>query len=193
MKQQFAYFLAHYGYWAIFAAILMESAGLPLPGETVLIGASIAASTGHEMNIFSVAVVAIVAAIIGDNLGFAVGRYGGYPVLRRFESTLHISDSSVRRAEDFFHKHGNVSVFFARFVAGLRVVAGPLAGLLKMDWKRFLFFNALGAVTWVTVVTTLGFFFGHSLEGPLRNAGWVVAAVVVAAVVVLWRKSASQT
>jgi membrane-associated protein len=193
MKQDFAYFLDHYGYWAVFVGILMESAGIPLPGETVLIGASIAAGTGHSMNIFFVAVVAVVAAIIGDNLGFAIGKYGGYRVLRRFSSALHISDSSVQRAEELFHKHGNVTVFFARFVAGLRVVAGPVAGLLRMEWKRFLLFNALGAITWVAVVTILGFFFGHSLESVLRNAGWLIAALVIAAAVVLWRKSKPQT
>jgi len=180
------YYFAHYGYWTILVGIMLESAGIPLPGETILIVASIQAATNHQLNIFVVAAVAIFAAVVGDNLGYAAGRYGGRPLFNRYRKTLHIEESTICRGEELFAKHGSVTVFFARFIAGLRFLAGPLAGVLRMKWRRFMLFNALGAVAWVGVFVTLAYFFGEAFVRVLHHASWVIAAAVVAAVLYAW-------
>lgn len=180
------YFFAHWGYWTVLVGILLESAGLPLPGETILIVASTLAASKHQLNIFYVAVIAVVAATTGDNIGFAVGKFGACPLLDRYGHFFHIHPETIRKGERLFQRRGAAAVFFARFIAGLRVLAGPLAGVLKMRWRKFLIFNALGALAWVTVITTLGYFFGTALESVLRHASWVIALVVAGGAVWWW-------
>lgn len=182
------YFFEHYGYWTVFAGILLENTGIPLPGETILILASVLARTKHQLSIVEVAVIAAVAAITGDNLGFAVGRYGGRPLLDRYRHVFHIEENTVRKGESLFARRGRMAVFFARFIAGLRVVAGPMAGALGMDWYSFLMFNALGAISWVALITSLAYLFGQSLEPVLRHASWAIATVLVLAAGYWWYK-----
>jgi membrane-associated protein len=182
------YFFEHYGYWTVFFGILLENAGIPLPGETILIVASVLARTKHELSIADVAVIAVLAAITGDNLGFALGRYGGRPLLDRYRHVFHIEKETVRKAESLFTRRGGMAVFFARFITGLRVVAGPMAGALRMHWYSFLLFNALGAVGWVGVITTLAYFLGPSLEPVLRHLSWAFGVAVVLLTLYSWLK-----
>lgn len=176
-------FLDTYGYWTVFFGILMESAGVPLPGETILIFAALFAGTTHKLSITDVALVAVVAAIVGDNMGFALGKFGGCPLLERYGHVFRIEKETIRKGEALFRRYGAAAVFFGRFIALLRFLAGPLAGILKMPWPRFLIFNALGAVAWVGLVTTLAYFLGPAIEPLLRHAGWVIVGLAVAAAI----------
>jgi membrane protein DedA with SNARE-associated domain len=185
-------YLARYGYGAVAGALLLENAGLPVPGETILLLASFAAYSEHRLQLDLIIVVAITAATLGDNLGFVIGFYGGRPLLDRYRQVLHVRPSAIERGERLFLRYGAATIFFARFVAGLRVVAGPLAGVLRMPWRRFLLFNFLGAAVWVTVVASAGYLFGRhweELSRIFRNAN--VITLVAAAILVLflwWRQ-----
>jgi membrane protein DedA with SNARE-associated domain len=185
-------YLARYGYGAVAGALLLENAGLPVPGETILLLASFAAYSEHRLQLELIIVVAITAATLGDNLGFVIGFYGGRPLLDRYRQVLHVPPSAIERGERLFLRYGAATIFFARFVAGLRVVAGPLAGVLRMPWRRFLLFNTLGAAVWVTVVASAGYLFGRhweDLSRIFRNAN--VITLVAAAILVLflwWRQ-----
>ncbi len=180
------YYFDHYGYWTILFGLLLESAGVPLPGETILVLATFQASTRHQMNVLYLAVIAVVAATMGDNLGYLLGCKGGRPLLDRYRHIFRIKEATIRRGEDLIERHGAVAIFFARFIAALRVLAGPLAGILRMRWRRFFLFNALGAMAWVTTIVTLAYFFGPSLESALKHASWVVIALLVAVVTLYW-------
>jgi len=183
-------FLAHYGYWAVAATLLLENAGLPLPGETVLLLASFSAYS-HQLTLAYVILVAIAAATLGDNIGFAIGHFGGRPLLSRYIKTFRISHAAILRAEHLFERYGAATVFFARFIAGLRIVAGPLAGVLRMHWKRFAIFNFLGATVWVIVISTVGYFFGRhwsAVERVVGRAETVFAILGVAVLFWLWRR-----
>ncbi|HKR82786.1 MAG TPA: DedA family protein [Terriglobales bacterium] len=180
------YYFDYYGYWTVLFGLLAESAGVPLPGETILILATLQASTRHQMNVVYVAVVAVVAATMGDNLGYLLGCKGGRPLLDRYRHVFHVKAATIRRGEELIERHGAVAVFFARFVAALRVLAGPLAGTLRMRWRSFLFFNALGAIAWVTTIVTLAYFFGPSLESALKHASWTIIGLLVVAVAFYW-------
>jgi membrane-associated protein len=182
----------------VFFGILFENAGIPLPGETILIVASVLARTKHQLSIAEVAVIPVLAAITGDNLGFALGRYGGRPLLDRYRHVFHIEEETVRKGESLFTRRGGMAVFFARFITGLRVVAGPMAGALRMHWYSFLLFNALGAVGWVGVITTLGLFFGSisrasvaPSELGVRRCGCASHALFVAQEKAQWKQIAS--
>ena len=133
-----------------------------------------------------VGIIAVVAATTGDNIGFAVGLYGGRPLLERYGHLLHIRSELIEKGERLIECRGAVAVFFARFIAGLRFLAGPLAGVLRMRWKRFFLFNALGAVAWVSMITSLAYFLGAALESVLRHASWAIVAVLVAAAAYWW-------
>jgi membrane protein DedA with SNARE-associated domain len=151
--------LVHYGYWAVAAALLLENAGVPVPGETVLLLASFLAYSERELNLGWVIVVATVAATLGDNLGYAIGHSGGRPLLERHRRIFRVSDAALARGEKLFSRYGSVTILFARFVFGMRIIAGPLAGVLRMPWKKFAVFNLLGAALWVTIISFLGYSF----------------------------------
>jgi membrane protein DedA with SNARE-associated domain len=177
-----------YGYWAVAVALLLENAGIPLPGETVLLLASFAAYSQRELSLPWIIVVATVAATLGDNLGYALGHYGGPPLLSRYQSFFRIRDKTVARGENLFARFGAVTVFFARFVFGMRIIAGPMAGVLRMPWRKFLIFNFLGAVVWVTVISGVGYLFGQNwglLEHYLKRFD-VALAIVAALAVAFW-------
>ena len=161
-------YLAQYGHWAVAAALLLENAGLPVPGETILLLASFLAYSEHRLHLPYIIVIGTIAATIGDNIGFAIGHYGGRRFLAKYMRGLHISARIVHRGERIFHKYGPATVFFARFVAGLRVLGGPLAGVLRMPWKKFAVFNFLGAVLWVTTISSVGYLFGRHWEKFMR-------------------------
>jgi membrane-associated protein len=182
-------YLAHYGYWAVGAALLLENAGLPVPGETILLLASFLAYSEHKLALPYIILVGIFAATLGDNLGFAIGFYGGRPLLERYQKTLHIRPSVIARGEELFARYGAATIFVARFIAGMRIVAGPLAGVLRMSWRKFLLFNFLGAVVWVSVIAGVGYFFGKHWEGLVdlvEDANIAIAIVVVVFAAVFW-------
>lgn len=178
-----------YGYWAVGVALLLENAGIPVPGETILLLASFMAYSEHDLRLSWIIVVATVAATVGDNLGFALGYYGGRPLLARYQSLFRIQKSTIERGEHLFERYGAATIFFARFVFGMRIVAGPMAGVLRMSWKKFAVFNFLGAAVWVGVISSVGYFFGRhwdKLESGMKRFDVVVAVVVVAIAVFLW-------
>jgi len=184
--------LVHYGYWAVAVALLVENAGVPVPGETILLVASILASTEGDLRLSWIIAVGTIAATLGDNVGFTLGYRGGRPLLARYQSVFRIRSQTLARGERMFARYGAVAVFFARFVFGLRIVAGPLAGVLRMPWRKFLIFNFLGATVWVTTISGAGFLFGRSWEmvqRGVREFDLAVAIVVLIVMGVLWWRS----
>lgn len=176
-----------YGYWAVAAALLLENAGVPAPGETILLLASFLAYSQEELQLGWIIVVATIAATVGDNLGFALGYYGGRPLLSRYQSIFRVRASTLEQGERLFARYGAVTVFFARFIFGMRIVAGPMAGVLRMSWRRFLVFNFLGAAVWVTVISGAGYLFGqhwHRLERVIKKLD--IAAIIFVLLLVAW-------
>lgn len=167
------------GYPGIAAIVGLESAGLPLPGETTLLAASYLAATGH-LSLPLVIGSAALGAIVGDSVGYFIGRRGGRRFLERYGKYVGITSEKLVRADDYFVRHGAKTVFFGRFVALLRVLAGPLAGASKMPYRRFLAANVAGAVTWATTMGTLAFFFGKPVAAVLSSLGiWALVALAV--------------
>jgi membrane protein DedA with SNARE-associated domain len=180
--------LAEYGYWAVAVVLLLENTGLPVPGETVLLLASVLAYSRHELQLPWIIFVGTVAAALGDNLGYLVGYYGGRPLLERYRNVLRVPAATLERGENLFSRYGSVTVLFARFVFGVRVIAGPLAGVLRMHWRRFVVFNLLGAWLWVTTISLVGFFFGSHWNQLMHFMSFdlVLAGALVLAVFVIW-------
>ncbi len=179
--------LATYGYWAVFVFIAIESTGIPFPGETMLLVATMFAGTTHHLSLPLIIVAAASGAILGDNLGFLIGREGGYYLLRRYGSALHIDERKLKLGQYLFMKHGSKVVFFGRFVAVLRAWAAFLAGTNRMRWPDFLLFNALGGIVWATLVGTGGYYLGdtiHRLKGPFSIITFVLATLVTVAFMV---------
>ena len=184
--------LVHYGYWAVAATLLLENAGVPVPGETILLLASFLAFSQHELQLGWIMVAGTVAATLGDNLGYGLGRRGGRPLLERYRHVFHISAASVSRGEALFEEYGSGTILFARFVFGMRVFAGPLAGVLRMPWKRFAVFNALGAALWVTAISLVGYSFGSQwnvLMHFMKRFDLALAAAFVLVAFFLWWRS----
>lgn len=182
-------YVVQYGYWAVGIALLLENAGIPVPGETILLLASFLAYSRQELQLPYIIVVAVCAATIGDNLGFAIGYRGGRPLLDRYRAFFRIAPDTIVRGERLFADYGALTIFFARFIFGLRVIAGPLAGVLRMPWKRFAVFNFLGALLWVTVIASVGYKFGKhwdQLVDFVKDLNVVIAILVVVAVAALW-------
>ncbi len=184
--------VVQYGYWAVGGALLLENAGIPVPGETILLLASFLAYSEHDLRLSAIIIVGTVAATLGDNLGFALGNYGGRPLLRRYQSIFRIRDSTLARGEDLFASYGAATIFVARFVFGMRVIAGPLAGVLRMPWRKFLIFNFLGAAVWVTVISTAGYLFGQHwerLESDVKRLDIVAGVLLILVLAWLWWRS----
>ena len=178
-------YLDHYGYWALFGAILLENFGLPVPGETLLIASALLASQG-KMHIVPLLVTACIAAITGDNIGYAIGRFGGRRLVFRYGRYVLITEERLQKAEGFFGRYGGAVVVMARFFAVLRQLNGIVAGTAKMRWYRFLLYNILGAALWVTFWGMLfyelgerGFRFGAGINKvQFFLLGGLVAATV---------------
>jgi membrane protein DedA with SNARE-associated domain len=164
--------IGRYGYVALAAGVLLENAGLPVPGETMLLAAAALAARGR-LSIVLVALVAAAAAIVGDNIGFAIGRAGGRPLLERFGRWVFITPERLDAVDRFFDRRGPLAVVGARFVPALRVVGALAAGSSRMHWRSFLLFNAIGAVAWATVVSLIGY--GGS-DAIVTAAPWLRAA-----------------
>jgi membrane-associated protein len=170
------------GYPLLFLVVMSEAGGVPVPGETALITAAVLASQG-KLQIEIVIAVAAVAAIVGDNLGYLIGRKGGRWLLER-PGAFHRQRLEVLRVgEPFFRLHGPKAVFFGRFVLGLRVWASWLAGATRMHWRSFVLWNALGGIAWATTIGLIGYFLGHSAGNLIETFGLYGLAAVLLAIV----------
>ena len=157
--------LNSYGYLAVGGVLFLEDFGIPVPGETILIAAAVYAGAG-SLNIAVVVGIAVLAAVAGDNVGFAIGHLGGRRLVERFGRYVLLTPARLETAERFFTRHGGKIIVVARFVEGLRQTNGILAGLTGVPWRRFLVFNTLGAVLWVGVWASLGYLAGTNI-GPV--------------------------
>lgn len=185
------HFLMTYGYWAVLLFVAIESIGIPFPGETMLLVAAIYAGTTHKLSIWLVILAAASGAILGDNIGFWIGREGGYRLLRRYGRYIRLNERRLKVGVYLFRKHGGKVVFFGRFVAVLRAWAAFLAGVSRMPWPRFLLFNALGGIIWATLYGLGGYLLGdqvHRLTGPVGTITIILAGVIIiASIVLVWR------
>ena len=163
-------FIAHFGYFAVFVLVALESAGVPLPGETALVTAALFAGQG-ALNIEAVMAAAAAAAILGDNFGYWVGRDFGFPLAYRYGHWVRLDEGKLKVAQYLFLRHGGKIVFFGRFVAILRTFAAFLAGVNRLPWPRFVLFNALGGVVWAILFGLGGFFLGVAFETYARPVG----------------------
>jgi membrane protein DedA with SNARE-associated domain len=179
---------ARVAYWALFVLVAVESSGVPVPGETALIAAGVLASKGR-VHIEYVIAIATVAAMLGDNVGYLIGRTGGRRLLERPGFMEDYRRGIIKHGEPFFQRHGAKAVFLGRWIAGLRIAAAWLAGINRMEWKRFLFWNALGAVAWATSVGLLAYWLGPTAEKIFRTLGLAGVAVAALALLgfLLWR------
>jgi membrane protein DedA with SNARE-associated domain len=186
--------LETYGYLVVFLLVMIESIGVPVPGETALIGAALYAGSTHKLEIWWVIAVAVAGAIIGDNIGYAIGRYGGAKVLLRHGHRIHLHEGRLKIGIWVFRRHGGKVVFWGRFVSVLRTYAAFLAGTNQMPWPRFLFFNAAGGIVWATLFGVGYYLFGGVLKRLSTTIdvtlGVLGALVVVGFVVWMRRKEA---
>lgn len=183
--------LLSWGYWAVLAGLLGENAGVPLPGETVLMFASFLAHKSPQLQLVWVIVIGTAAAITGDNLGFLLGRKLGSRLTRWMKKIFHLDDEDIGAAKDQIHRHGGATIFWARYIFGLRTIAGPLAGVLGMEWKKFFLFNALGAATWVTAIGLTGYAFADEFDTLMdyfEKGSWIMAAGLFGIGYFLWRR-----
>jgi len=151
--------LDHWGYLAVGGLLLLEDFGVPVPGETMLIAAAVYAGAGR-LNVVAVGVIGFIAAVVGDNIGFAIGHFGGRALALRFGRYVFLAAERLERAESFFARHGGKIIVVARFIEGLRQANGIVAGITGMHWRRFLAFNALGAALWVGTWVSVGYLAG---------------------------------
>jgi membrane protein DedA with SNARE-associated domain len=180
------HFVVHHGLPLLFVIVMLESFGIPLPGETSLILFGVLASQGHY-SIAAVIAVASAAAIIGDNLGYwLIGRKGGRALFERNRWVKRWADTAIPRVERLIRHHGGKVVFFGRFIALLRFTAAWVAGLGRMPWWRFLFWNAAGGIVWATLVSLVAYYGGQKAADAITKYGTLGVAGVVAIVVVGW-------
>jgi len=179
------FFVSH-GLPLLFVVIMLESFGVPVPGETALIAFGVLASQGHY-SIVTVIVLAAIAAIVGDNLGYwFLGRLGGRALFNRWGWLRRYSDRTLPQVERIMARHGGKTVFFGRFVAVLRVGAAAVAGLAHMPWWRFFFWNASGGIVWATTVGLAAYYGGQRVADAIQRYGLYAAAVIVVALLVGW-------
>jgi membrane protein DedA with SNARE-associated domain len=184
--------LATYGYLAVFAFVGIESIGIPVPGETMLVTAAIYAGTTGRLSIFWVIVASSAGAIVGDNIGYVIGRTGGYRLVKRYGRYIRLEENRLRLGQYLFHKHGSKVVFFGRFVSVLRIFAAFLAGVNQMHWRRFLIFNAAGGIVWSTLYGTAAYLLGQQLlrlSGEVDLVLAIVGTALIIAVIVFLRRN----
>jgi membrane protein DedA with SNARE-associated domain len=172
-----------YGLFLLFLLVAMESAGIPLPGETALVAAGVLAARG-DMDIVAVIAVAATAAIVGDNIGYWVGRLGGRRLLQRWGPLERHASRVLPWSERFFERHGGKTIFFARFVAVLRVTAAWVAGISKMHWWLFFLWNAAGGIVWAVTVGLVAYYAGQAAADAIAHYGLIGGGAVVVALVI---------
>ena len=186
-----------YGYLAVFIGITIENTGIPIPGETITLVGGFLAGSG-ELNYWLVLLSAISGAVLGDNFGYWIGRRGGWPLILKVTSVFGINEQQLREIKDEFSKNAPRAVFFGRFVALLRILAGPIAGLAQMPYSQFFWCNLGGATLWASAMVTLSFFLGRIV--PLEKLiNWVAQFGVTTLILVIawivvprWWKSRRQ-
>ena len=187
--QLIEHYMLTYGYWAVFFGVMLENAGVPIPGETILLVAGYFASTG----VFRVPLVMLVAAtgaVIGDNIGFAIGHHYGRGFLLRVGRFVFLTPKRIEHMENYFKSHGNKTILVARFITGLRVFAALLAGASRMRWRVFVVYNVAGAVLWSFAITLLGYLFGQSLPLLVKwvgRTGTILLIVAIVLGIIAWR------
>ncbi|WP_228282624.1 bifunctional DedA family/phosphatase PAP2 family protein [Rubrobacter tropicus] len=172
--------IEHYGYLVVFFGVMLESTGVPLPGETILLASGLLAQQGH-LDVGDAILFGVLGAVVGDQIGYWVGREKGRPFVLRWGRYVRITPERLDRAEAFFSSHGGKAVFLARFFAGLRVFGALVAGISRMHWRTFAFWNALGGIVWASAAVLVGYLLGGSLDVVER---WLGRATLLLALVV---------
>ena len=171
--------IAGYGLWVLFFVVMLESMGVPVPGETALVTAALYAGSTHRIDIVSVVLVAAAGAMIGDNIGYLIGRSIGVRLLVRYGRYIRLNETRLKVGQYLFRRHGGKIVFFGRFVAFLRAFAAVLAGANRMPWPHFLLMNGLGGICWASLFGGGAYLFGEQIK---RVAGPVGLLLLVAAI-----------
>jgi membrane protein DedA with SNARE-associated domain len=174
-----------YGLIILFVIVAAESSGVPLPGETALITTGVLASQGH-FDIKWVIVIAAAAAIVGDNIGYWIGREGGTKILGKWAFTRRLRDKYMPPAQRFFKAHGGKTIFFARFIAVLRVFGAWIAGITHMPWWRFLLWNAAGGICWALLVGLVSYYLGHAAADAIQRWGLIGGGVAAVLAILLF-------
>src|SRR6266550_8006074 len=177
-------YFAQYGYWVVFFGVMLENAGVPVPGETILLAAGFFAASGH-FNIALVMAIACLGAVLGDNAGYFIGRKLGRATLLRIGRFVCLTPKRLVMFETFFAQHGDKTILVARFITGLRVFAALLAGASKMRWRVFFVYNVAGALLWSIVITTLGYLFGQSLPLLVKWVGRSGTILLIVAIAIV--------
>ena len=183
-------YVNEYGYFSIFFGVMLENLGIPIPGETILIIGGALAGT-QLLEFHWVILCTIAGAILGDNFGYWIGLKGGRKLLVKYGHYILIREKQLQKAEEYFAKFGDVTIFFARFITGIRVFGAILAGASKMHWKRFFIFNAAGATAWAFTFGTLGYYFAksiHLLGHYIIKAEIAIIIILILAIVLFWKK-----
>lgn len=175
--QSIAPVIHQYGYYAIGLMLFLEDFGVLVPGETILVASAFYAGLG-QLNIFVVAIVGFLAAVAGDNVGFAIGNYGGHPLVEKYGRYILLNKERLDKAESFFNRHGGKVVTVARFIDGLRQLNGIIAGISEMKWGKFVVFNVIGAAIWVGLWTIVGYYGGSHINTFLRFELYFTAAII---------------
>lgn len=186
MTATIAHLVQAYGYLAVLLAVGAESLGVPVPGETTLIAAALFAGATHRLSLLYLIGVAAIAAITGDNLGYLIGRGGGYRLLRRYGHRVHVDEAKLKVGRYLFDRHGGSVVFAGRFITVLRTYAAFLAGTNMMNWRRFFLYNAAGGILWAALVGTGAYFLGsaaHRVGTVVAVAGGVLLAALTVALI----------
>ncbi|HEY2651929.1 MAG TPA: DedA family protein [Solirubrobacteraceae bacterium] len=180
--------LSNYGYLAVFLFVMVESLGVPFPGETMLITAALYAGTTHNLSVWGIWLAASAGAIIGDNIGYAVGYWGGFRLLLRHGSKIRINQAKLKVGKLMFDRYGGRVVFFGRFVSILRTYAAFLAGTNRMEYRKFFFFNASGGIIWAAIYSFGFYFAGSGLKKARGPFDYVLggAAIVVVIAFIFW-------
>jgi membrane protein DedA with SNARE-associated domain len=183
--------IADYGYWAVLVLVGLESMGLPLPGETALIAAAVYAGTSHDLNVVGVIAAACTGAVVGDNIGYGIGRVVGFPLVARYGPRIGLDERRIKLGQYLFRRYGGAIVFFGRFVALLRAAAALLAGINRMPWPRFFFFNAAGGILWSSIFGVGAYVLGfsvHRISGPVGIGAFILALTAITAAAVFLRR-----
>lgn len=183
MSEWLNHLLEVYGFYVVFGVIALEAMGLPLPAESMLIGASVYAATTGRLSIYLIIAAAAAGAIMGDNFGYLIGRWAGFPLLKHYGRYVGLNDRRLTLGRYLFKKHGGKVVFVGRFVAILRTFVALMAGASHMEWKTFLLWNAVGGVLWTASYSMAAYLLGDAIyqlkHGPLDIVGAVAAVILI--------------
>jgi membrane protein DedA with SNARE-associated domain len=168
-----------YGYFAVGGLLILEDFGVPSPGETVLIAAAFYAGLG-QLSLPMVIIIGILGAVIGDNIGFAIGHFGGHPLILRLGKYVGITPQRLETTTKFFNRQGGKIIIVARFIEGLRQLNGIIAGASEMHWSKFLFFNVIGAALWVSIWSLIGYFGGSHIDTFLKFQAYISIGALLA-------------